>query len=289
MPWIKGHGRAIPHIRSRQHGWPGTHTTRGPTRPQPTPGGCLSSPLRGRKASSGSDSGNGLTDRATEAGREVTSQEPRRGPAQHGAAPRSPRGPSTHTQAVWLEQRPRGGLYAWAMFIPALRQGGGQTCHTEHSLPFQKALRGGQGPQTLPRSPSLHPSPLHSGRSGNKTGQRARATRTTRRVQAARKPFRASFLNNFNIFLSIEVSVHERKPEKHGDVQGRQNSPETPSPLATRLCISFHSLSYVHMYNICVLITIKKIGVILLISGLVISFQNRNFQWLHGISSRMYL
>lgn len=80
-----------------------------------------------------------------------------------------------------------------------------------------------------------------------------------------------------------------RETEKHGDVQGRQKSPETPSPLATRLCISFHPLSYVHMYNICVLITVKKTGVILLISGLVISFQNRNFQWLHGISSRTYL
>ena len=223
----------------------------------------------------------------------MTSQEPRRGPAQHGAAPRSPRGPSAHTQAVWLEQRPRGGLHAWAMFIPALRRGGSQTCRTEHSFHFrrppQAGNRGGQGPWTLPRSASLHPSPLHSGHSGTKTGQRAGATSTTRRVQAARKPFRVSFLNNFYTLLSIEISVHERKPEKHGDVQGRQQSPETPSPLATTLCISFHSLSYVHVYNICVLITVKKIGVILLIFGLVISFQNRNFQWLHDISSRTYL
>lgn len=159
MTWIKGHGRAIPHIRSRQHGWPGMHTTRGPTLPQPTPGGHLSSPLRGRKASSGSDSGNGLTDRATEAGREVTSQEPRRGPAQHGAAPRSPRGPSTHTQAVWLEQRPRGGLYAWAMFIPALRQGGGQTCHTEHSFHFRRPSGEARGHRPCPGPPPCTPHP----------------------------------------------------------------------------------------------------------------------------------
>lgn len=55
---------------------PGPNPRREATCRQPSAGG--------RKASSGSDSGNGLTDRATEAGREVTSQEPGRGPAQHG-------------------------------------------------------------------------------------------------------------------------------------------------------------------------------------------------------------
>lgn len=70
-----------------------------------------------------------------------------------------PRGPSTHTQAVWLEQRPRGGLYAWATFIPALRQGGGQTCHTEHSFHFRRPSGEARGHRPCPGPPPCTPHP----------------------------------------------------------------------------------------------------------------------------------